>query len=507
MKKEIVIVGGGTAGWLTALYVQKMFGREANISLIESDKIGILGAGEGTIPIFISTLTQLKIDFYDFFNKTNATYKVGINFENWNGDGTNYYHAFGVTDGKYSPYSFDDDNPNPYNVSIGNEYIGYLIKNGLSINDYVLSNSLLKNNKLPFFKDENDIKISNYYALHFDAILAAKYFRKIAEKRGVKRIEGVVSRFNQNENGDITHINLKNGIRVKTNFVFDCSGFERLIIGNLFKSNWKSYKEHLTVNSSIPFFLPMSDDINVYTKAVAMKYGWMWQIPLQNRWGCGYIFDDNYINSDEAKKEVEELLGHDITVNKLIKFDAGRYEKIWINNCISIGLSSGFIEPLEATSIWVSINMLDSLNKQHILNPTKEIVDSYNNKFTKMNDDILDFLQFHYITKRKDTEFWKYYSEKAPMQISLKQMDNKWKNDCPTLSDFTNFNSSLFGWHSYIYVGLGLGYFDNNLFIKEYDKFTEAPLMESHHQKNMNTINYIIDKSYSVSDSLKNFKI
>ena len=508
MKKEIVIVGGGTAGWMTSLYLKKIYRNEANISLIESDKIGILGAGEGTIPIFISTLTQLGIDFNDFVNKTNATYKVGINFENWNGDCKNYYHAFGVTNGKYSPYSFDDGNP--YNTQIGNEYIGYLVKNNLSLNDCISSNVLLQNDKSPFLKNENNFELSNYYALHFDASLAAKYFRKLAEKRGVKRIEGLVSRFSQNESGNITHIHLKRGVKIKTNFVFDCTGFKRLIIGELYKTEWKSYEDYLTVNSTIPFFLPATKDIKPYTRAIAMKYGWMWMSPLQNRQGCGYIFDDRYINEEEAQKEVEDFLGHPIKINRKIKFKAGSFKKVWVNNCIAIGLSTGFTEPLEATSIWIAITQLDMLNKNEINNPTQKIIDSYNDKFCEMNDDILNFIQFHYFTKRKDTEFWKYYNNNQPMQSSLKSMTNTWKTNCPTFEDFNNLNyfkTNFFSWHSYIYIGMGLEYFDKDLFIKSYENFDKKDMMESHHKNNMNSIKKVVENSYNVNDAIKNIKL
>lgn len=506
MKKEFVIVGGGTAGWLTALYLKKILQDNANISLIESEKIGILGAGEGAIPIFISTLTQLKIDYNDFVNKTNATYKVGINFENWNGDGSNYYHAFGVTKGKYSPFAFSDESSNPLNTSIGNEYIGYLIKNGLSINDYLLSNALLKNNKSSFLKTDAGIELVNYYALHFDASLAAKYLKNVAIERGVKHIEGVVSNFKQNTEGDIISINLENGLEVKSDFVFDCSGFARLIIGGLYNTEWKSYEDYLTVNSTIPFFLPPSEDIKSYTRGIAMKYGWMWISPLQSRHGSGYIFDDRYIDEEQAKQEVEEYFGNDVKIIKKIKFKAGSYRKVWVNNCIAVGVSTGFTEPLEATSIWISITQLDFLNGYDLLNPNKKSIDSYNKMFCDLNDDILDFVQFHYFTKRNDTPFWRYYNENVPMQDSLKGMVEKWKHTCPTADDFSNpnfFRTNFFSWHTYMYIGVGLDFFDKNLFVKKYEEFDRKDKLELHHLENTKNIKHIIENALTVPDALK----
>jgi hypothetical protein len=150
------------------------------------------------------------------------------------------------------------------------------------------------------------------------------------------------------------------------------------------------------------------------------------------------------------------------------------------------------------------------LNKNDINNPTESIIEKYNNRFCEMNDDILDFVQFHYFTKRKDTEFWKYYTEKAPMQPSLKGMHERWKYKSPSLEDFTNpnyFKTDFFSWHSYMYIGVGLDYFDNNLFLKEYEKFDKKDKLELHHKNNMNNIKYVIDNSYSVADAIKNIKL
>jgi hypothetical protein len=192
----------------------------------------------------------------------------------------------------------------------------------------------------------------------------------------------------------------------------------------------------------------------------------MWQIPLQNRWGCGYIFDNKYINSNEAQIEVEELLGHSIDVNRTLSFDAGRYHSAWINNCIAIGLSAGFIEPLEATSIGMQAIALKNISKFNIdfKNPSK--INNYNLLMAHLNDDIADFLQFHYFTKRNDTEFWKYYNDEANISKTL----------YPKLDDLKNkleikFRKTIFAPESYTTVGLGIKYLNKNKFIQRYDSF------------------------------------
>jgi tryptophan halogenase len=278
------------------------------------------------------------------------------------------------------------------------------------------------------------------------------------------------------------------------------------VIGDLYKTEWKSYEDYLTVNSTIPFFLPPSDDIKSYTKGIAMKYGWMWISPLQSRHGSGYIFDDRYIDEIEAKKEVEEYFGHEVKVIKKIKFKAGSYKKVWVNNCIAVGVSTGFTEPLEATSIWISLTQLDDLTKWDLLNPNSKTIDLYNKKFCDLNDDILDFIQFHYFTKRKDTPFWRYYNENVPMQYSLKGMVDVWKTRCPITEDFSNpnfFRTNFFSWHTYMYIGVGLNYFDNNLFVNAYEKFDRKNKLKLHHTENIKNVNYIINNSLTVADAIK----
>lgn len=454
MSKKIVIVGGGTAGWLSALYVNKIYNGEADITLIESEDIGILGAGEGSVPSFVGFLIELGIDEKEFLNYVNGTHKIGVHFDNWNNDGDTYLHDFFSTDISI-------------NKGASAEHLGYIFKNGFDFNEYSLSKDMAYKNLSPIGIDGKEII---NHSFHFDAKLTAQYLRKVAESRGVKRIEGIVNEFGKDTFGNIRTMTLQTGELIDAiHFVFDCSGFARRIIGKEYNSKWISYKDKLTVNSAIPFQLPQSNDkIEPVTKAVAMKYGWMWQIPLQNRWGCGYIFDDKYINSDEAKMEVEELLGTQIEVNKTLKFDAGRYHSAWVNNCVAIGLSAGFIEPLEATSIGMQAIALKNISKFNIdfKNPSK--INNYNLLMAHLNDDIADFLQFHYFTKRNDTEFWKYYNDEANISKTL----------YPKLDDLKNkleikFRKTIFAPESYTTVGLGIKYLDKNTFIDRYDVFKQ----------------------------------
>jgi tryptophan halogenase len=506
MKKEIIIVGGGTAGWLTALYVKKMYGIEANITLVESEDIGIVGVGEGSVPSFFNMLSLLDIDFNDFVRSTNATHKLGISFENWNGDGKKYFHGF---DSMHKDINYH----NTGKEFIANEYIGYIMKNNYDFNDSLLNAKLTYSNTSPIMKTQiNGVSTSTLSSFHFDAYMVGKYFRKIAERRKVKRIEGVVTDFITDDSGNIKSIKLKDGQLIKKiDFVFDCTGFNRLVIGKKYNTEWKSYKDHLRVSAAIPFNIPQSKEaIQPCTKAIAMKYGWMWQIPLQNRWGCGYTFDEAYINSEEAKAEVEELLGYKIENNRTIKIDAGRYEKVWVNNCIAIGLSAGFTEPVEATSIYITLSLLQMLNKFHIDNPNEHVVGMYNKKFAEMADDIMDFLQFHYFTKRNDSQFWREFKDKTKISDRLAKKLKKWKTKAPEIDDFNleYFGDyTFFGYHNWISVGIGIDYFNKDIFIHKYNNYNNKANIVKHFDKIQTNMNMIVSHSISEIDFIKLCKL
>ena len=495
MKKQIVVIGGGTAGWMTALYMNKQYGDTADVKIIESEEIGILGAGEGSVPLMVDFLQNLNIDIYDFLLETKATHKFGIIFENWNGDGTEYMHEFHA-----SYLKKEKNNPNIEDLEC--EYIGYLLKNGMNPNEYGYGKRMLMNQKSPILVDGT---VPSGYSFHFDANLTAKYFRRIAEMRGIKHIEGKAKRFMQKDNGNIYAVVMQNGMTIKSDFVFDCTGFNQMIIGKLYNTKWKSYKDKLTVNSASAFFLPQNDThLKPYTRAIAMKYGWMWQVPLQHRWGCGYIFDDKYINEEDAKKEIEEVMGHDVKIVRNFKFNSGRYEKVWVNNCIAIGLSTGFNEPLEATALLASMVQLSEIDKYIIDRSDIKDIETYNQKIASYSDDIVDFLQFHYLTKRTDTPFWTEYW-KSNMSESLKHILETYYNN--NKIDLIYNPNLCFNRKNFIECGRGQGIFTDEFFIKEYEKFEDKELINEIHNYNEKKLQELMGKSISYKNFLTMIKI
>jgi tryptophan halogenase len=373
--KKIVVIGGGAAGWLTALILNKFY-KNNNIKLIESSKIGILGAGEGSTPNFGYMLSILNINQIDFFNETNSTIKNGLHMQNWTGDDTNLYHMF--------------------------------------------------TGEAPDITD----KIKNF-AYHFDASLVAKFFKKVAIERGVNWIDDEVSKIN-NLNENITSVELKSGNIIDLDLVFDCSGLARLISNTVGNKEWESYSEYLLINKAFGFFLPQKNKYtindNTLTKVVAMDYGWMFNIPLQHRLGCGYVFNEKYCSVEDAKKEIEDYLGHEIKIQKVFDFNPGTFKRSWIGNSISLGLAYSFIEPLEATSLMTTIMQLRKLIN---IDFNEEYKENYNTFCYETNEQNSLFIRYHYLNEKLDTPFWKDAYE-MPIQPKLKKILNDNNYPIPT---------------------------------------------------------------------------
>jgi tryptophan halogenase len=471
--KNITVIGGGTAGWLSALYAKTTMPTKT-VTVIESEEIGILGAGEGSTAHLISFFDVIGIPVSDLVEHTGATIKASIKFTNWNNEGKTdyYYHPF-VMYNNVSPEFF---NQNHIFVQSTPSLLAAIASADKDDYQYFsFHNKLAKDNKVPFLLDENRQNVLNPigyfegiagYSIHFDAVKLAAYLKEIALSRGIKWVEGIVEDYTEKDNGEIDTLILKSGEVVECSFILDCSGFKSFF-PKKFKSKWVSYKDKLPVDSAIPFFLPMEEDsIPPYTEAIAMKYGWMWKIPLQERYGCGYVFDSSLINSEEAKKEVEEYLGHSVEVPRTLTFEPGYYTTPWVNNVVSLGLSAGFVEPLEATSIWTTISSLARIfaTPDMLYRIDKRIVDEFNQDFCKFNEGVFAFIYFHYMTGRDDTEFWKKFTREDAPEI-LKKVYNIADYRLIQPVDFGNFLWSI---DSFFYVGLGT----NQLNLRKFSKLS-----------------------------------
>jgi tryptophan halogenase len=474
---KILVLGGGTAGWLTALFLKKHLPKY-NISLIESEKIGIIGVGEGSTPVLFHMLTDLNINIPDLIKKTDATIKHGILFQNWSGEKESYFHSFGCMN-KADQMSIN----NVFSDSVYDYYLRYLINNNLDLEKYEYATMLAAAKKV----DVNNAG----WALHFNSVKLSSYLKELALKNEVKHYYDDFVNVVHDDKNFIKKIKcLKN--TYECDFVFDCTGFNREIIEKFFKTNWVSYSSYLPMKKAIPFFLDSEEEINSYTSAIAMKYGWVWKIPLQNRIGSGYIFDSDYINEEQALKEAEIYFNKKLTINKIIPFKPGRFEKTWVNNCISIGLSYGFTEPLEASSIQLQIGQLFLLKKflNKLKNFDQEYVDDFNIRVAKGHDTISHFIHLHYLTERKDSLFWKEFKHRNKTPLELLNILKKIKD-----GKFENYQMkehgkiASFDYYSYLLIAHGQKLIEKKFDNEFYEDFN--PDIHLHQKK----LQYLLNQS------------
>ena len=394
---KIVIVGGGTAGWITATMLKK-YTNFSDITLIESSKIGIIGAGEGstgTLPWLIrDEWKDGSVTEMDFLRKTKGTIKLGIKLKNWKGDGSSIYSPF---------YGSPTDSN-----SIDTATLGSILKHGRA--DYSSIFSWLMDSNTTTFRKGFDGRITpalQSYSYHFDGHEVGKYFKEWCIARGVKWIDTEVEKVDY-DGDNVKTIYLKNAQAINASLFFDCSGFSRVLMGGT-NNKWVSYSKHLPTNSAIPFTLPISaKDVKFETLAETMNAGWMWKIPLQNRYGCGYVYSDKFQSYEESLNELTQKFG-EIEPIKHIKFEAGRYENTWHGNTVAIGLASHFLEPLQATSIHISVVSVANLIFHYLKNGISESDrNDFNNGVNHFIDDYKDFIQMHYFGGRNDTPFWKF---------------------------------------------------------------------------------------------------
>jgi len=463
--KKVYVIGGGTAGWFTALLVKK-FHPDYNVTLIESAEIGILGAGEGSVPFLTNVLDMLDLPIPEIIRECKATFKLGINFSNWNGDNKSYFHSF--------IYKDEIDQPIHVKQTLIEKLLDLQMKiaQGDTSEEMSVYERMAKENVVPFtWADENSsldslpLNHHGQFSLHFDARLFAVYLAKVAAGRGINRIESKVKGFEGKPL--INSIILENDTKLDCDFVFDCSGFARLVIGKYHQATWRSYMKTCGLDRAVPFFIEHDNNISPVTDAFCMKNGWIWRIPVQDRYGCGYVYNSKYCTKEEAIKEAEEFFGVKIDAPKVFEFEAGTYEQTLISNSMAVGLSQGFLEPLEATNIWVSaLNVVDFLNCDGINRNEETFIEEFNDRCLKRNTNILEFVYLHYMTKRDDSEFWRDFQKNyPPPERLLEILDQLHQGKNPDI-DF-----SMFSDRSWMRVLYGLRLVDFDKFIDTFKDF------------------------------------
>ena len=462
---HISIVGGGTAGWITAALLIKKFPNH-KVTVVESSKIGIIGVGESTTGYFTEILLndlagEFGVSHDEFIIKTGASLKFGIKHKGWTPSIDDHY--YGVLEGsptRYDPkdlmwyYAFTEFSGQEHTMT----HTGHIIETN-------------KSNLGP------DMSFSRFgHAFHIDGVKSGKYFaEKCLKKQNVSHVDSEIVNVNFKEDGSIKSLQLSNQTELEADFFIDCSGFSRVLINKL-DDSWISYKKYLPVDTGMPFlekYLPGEDPVP-YTTAWAQKNGWLWQTPLLDRRGNGYAFDSNFISQEQAQAEIETILGREIEPIKFVKFDAGRKTSAWVKNCLAIGLSYGFLEPLEGTGIHANITQAKTFIDEYLGDTLEETVNLgsinlYNRRIGQLYDDTKDFINMHYMGGRTDSEFWRYVSSGATQTDFVKDLLETAKSRVPSWNDFIRCHRGV-GWELYCYVMSGIGKLDKSLARKSFDE-------------------------------------
>jgi tryptophan 7-halogenase len=393
-RKKVVVAGGGTAGWIAAMALSRQLGPLLDITLVESDEIGTVGVGEATIPTARTFHRLMDIDEQEFMRATNASFKLGIAFENWGQVGDRYIHSFGQV-GK--------------GVWMGDfHHFWYQARahgHSGSLDDYCLELQAAEAERFTLTD-----KPALSYAYHLDATAYARYLRRISEARGVKRVEGKIARVDQHaESGNVTQLALESGTVIEGDLFIDCTGFRGLLIEQTLKTGYEDWSHWLPTNSA---FAVQTDSVKAavpYTRAVAHSAGWRWQIPLQHRVGNGLVFCSDYMTDEDARALLlREIDGPPITEPRKISYLTGRRRKSWNKNVVALGLSSGFLEPLESTSIHLIMNNITQFMKHFPFSDDVALLQDRFNLMTRIElEKIRDFIILHYYqTERSDSPFW-----------------------------------------------------------------------------------------------------
>ncbi len=414
--ENIVIVGGGTAGWMTAAGLSSMLGETGlNITLIESEAIGIVGVGEATLPHIKFFNESIGIDEAEFMAATAATFKLGIEFVNWGRIGDSYIHPFGEFGLANAGVGFH----HYWRSMMDDEATGALDEYSLPI----IASRMAKFK--PPSEDIRSVHSTYRYAYQFDATKYAPFLRKHGEARGVKRIEGKLTQVHLDpENGDITSVELENGAVIKGDLFIDCTGFRGILTQGALETGYDEWTNYLPCDRAVAAPCASHGPLLPYTRATADTSGWRWRIPLQHRTGNGHVYSSQFISDDEAQKSlVDNLDGDLLSEPRFLRFTTGKRKKLWNRNCISIGLSGGFLEPLESTSIYL---IQEGITKLLEYFPNKNTLaidrDEYNLLMDLEFERVRDFLILHYhATQRDDSDFWNYMrTMKIPDSLSEK---------------------------------------------------------------------------------------
>ena len=445
--RSVVVVGGGTAGWMAAAAMSRFFNDgQRTITLIESDAIGTVGVGEATIPPIRNFNAMLDIPENEFLKATRGTFKLGIEFVDWGRKGDRYFHPFGEYGHEF------------HGIAFHQLYLRECARTGSDAGDisaYSMScmAAAMQRFGRPSAAAQGPVSEINY-AFHFDASLYAAYLRKLAERQGTVRKEGRIVGVRRNgETGDVEAVELESGEAIEGDLFIDCSGFRGLLIEDELQTGYEDWSHWLPVDRAIAVPTANVGSPDPFTRATARSAGWQWRIPLQHRTGNGHVFCSRHMDEDEARRVLlANVEGEVLAEPRTLRFQTGMRTKAWNFNVVSLGLSSGFIEPLESTSIHLIQNGIARLFALFPDNPVSPLErDEYNRGMRELYEDVRDFIILHYkATQRGDTAFWRYVRDMEVPPSLARKMD-LWRLHARVFRE----NAELFAQPSWIAVMLG----------------------------------------------------
>lgn len=477
---KFVVVGGGSAGIISATYLKKYWGDEVEVVLLYDRSIPGIGVGESLTPIIYDYLNYVGITRDELVENVNATVKLGLKFKGWTGKGSEYIHTFTEPNQDYTTLD--------YNVTSAYDIINNQYEYDITYDDFYFDQC-----KIPGEENANQ-------SLHIDAVEFSKYAEE-KFKDDLTIIDGNVQEVVR-DGEDITHLVLKDGQVVEGDFFVDASGFKSILFNNL-DVEWEDKSDWLPLDRCIPNPLPYKfDEQPPYTTAEASDEGWILQVPLSDRWGTGYLYSSKFCSDEQAFKNFEKFINvnYDTTLNnteKVLKFKSGYWKEQWVGNCIAVGLSSGFTEPLEATNIHHTIFQIQEFTRMFNFKVFDYDVRIYNNTMNKFYEDVYLYLRFCYANGRKDTDFWKYMNDNTPKEVV--EIEEKISNDIINFSSFRG--GYMFSQGNFTKVAYGLGKIDK----KRYKEILEKRNMYNQAKSNSSECKTIKSKNRITSVSHKEY--
>jgi 2-polyprenyl-6-methoxyphenol hydroxylase-like FAD-dependent oxidoreductase len=464
--RKIVIVGGGTAGWMAAAPLAQRLGKRCEIVLVESNDIGTIGVGEATLPTIRFYNKALGLDEADFIRKTQASFKLGIEFKDWGHTGNRFFHGFG----DFGP-PINGQSPHLYWLRLARAF-----DQMPDLENWSMAAVMARQDRFtPPTNAQPQVSDAYSYGFHFDAGLYANYLSDYAQARGVRRVEGMIEHVELHpETGFISAVRLQDGRRVDGDLFIDCSGFRGLLIEGALQAGYEDWSDALPCNSALAVPCARVEPLTPYTRSTAKGAGWIWRIPLQHRTGNGHVYSNAFTTDDQARQDLlDGLDGAALDEPRQLRFVTGRRKKSWVKNCVALGLAAGFVEPLESTSIHLietAVGKLLELWPDRDFRP--ELADEFNRVLRGRYESVRDFIILHYkLTKRDDTEFWRYCAAMPVPEALRHQIELFRETGRVTILDRDGFSEP-----SFVAMLMGLG-----VVPKRYDPFVDDVDMRQLH--------------------------